>query len=84
MLNMGVIANVFPFAGNALPLVSYGGSSMVSSLVGIGILMNIARSNSKKDSAAAEGRSYSAVIDMRRGDRRRRVSRSFGPSSTEK
>lgn len=83
MLNMGVMVNLFPFAGNALPLISYGGSSMVSTMIGIGILMNISRSNSKKDSAAVEGRSYSAVIDMRRGDRRRRVPRSFGPSSTK-
>jgi cell division protein FtsW len=83
MLNMGVIANVFPFAGNALPMVSYGGSSMVSTLLGIGILMNIARSNSKTRSAAVEGRSYGAVINLRRGDRRRRVSRPLGPSGPQ-
>jgi cell division protein FtsW len=83
LLNMGVMVNLFPFAGNALPLISYGGSSMVTTMIGVGILMNISRSNIKKSSAAVEGRSYSAVIDMRRGDRRRRVSRSFGPSSTE-
>ncbi len=83
LLNMGVMVNLFPFAGNALPLVSYGGSSMVSTMIGIGILMNISRSNSKKSSAAAEGRSNSAVIDMRRRDRRRRVSGAFGPSGTQ-
>jgi cell division protein FtsW len=83
ILNMGVMVNLFPFAGNALPLVSYGGSSMVSTMVGIGILMNIARSNSKKEAAKTEGRSYGAVIDMRRRDRRRRVPRSIGPSGTE-
>ena len=80
---MGVIVNVFPFAGNALPLISYGGSSMVSTLLGIGILMNIARSNSKKNSAAVEGRSYGAVINLRRGDRRRRLPRSLGSSGTQ-
>jgi len=83
LLNMGVIVNVFPFAGNALPLISYGGSSMVSTLIGIGILMNIARSNSKKNSAAVEGRSYGAVINLRRGDRRRRLPRSLGSSGTQ-
>ncbi len=83
LLNMGVIVNVFPFAGNALPLISYGGSSMVSTLIGIGILMNIARSNSQKNSAVVEGRSYGAVINLRRGDRRRRVSRSVGSSGTQ-
>ncbi len=84
ILNMGVMVNLFPFAGNALPFVSYGGSSMVSTMIGVGILMNIARSNSKKESASSEGRSYGAVIDMRRRDRRRRVPRSFGSSGTEK
>ena len=83
ILNMGVMVNLFPFAGNALPFVSYGGSSMASTMIGIGILMNIARSNSKKETASNEGRSYGAVINMRRGDRRRRVPRSFGSSGSE-
>jgi cell division protein FtsW len=83
MLNMGVIVNLFPFAGNALPLVSYGGSSMVSTLIGIGILLNIARSNSKKQAAVVEGRSYGAVINLRRGDRRRRVSRTLRSPGTQ-
>lgn len=83
ILNTGVMVNLFPFAGNALPLVSYGGSSMVSTMIGIGILMNVARSNSKKESASSEGRSYGAVIDMRRRDRRRRVPRSVGSTGTE-
>ena len=84
ILNMGVMVNLFPFAGNALPFVSYGGSSMASTMIGIGILMNIARSNSRKETANNEGRSYGAVINMRRGDRRRSVPRSFGSSGTEK
>ena len=79
LLNMGVMVSVFPFAGNALPLISYGGSSMVSTMAGIGILMNVHRSSSQKDSANIEGRSYGAVIDMRRRDRRRRVSGPVGP-----
>jgi len=83
ILNMGVMVNLFPFAGNALPFVSYGGSSMASTMIGIGILMNIARSNSKKETANNEGRSYGAVINMRRGDRRRSVPRSFGSSGSE-
>lgn len=83
LLNMGVMVNLFPFAGNALPFISYGGSSMVSNMIGIGILMNIARSNSKKEAATTEGRSYGAVIDLRRRDRRRRVSRPVGSSGTQ-
>ncbi len=82
LLNMGVIVNLFPFAGNALPLVSYGGSSMFSTLAGIGILMNIANSTSTKKIAQSEGRSFGAVIDLRRRDRRRRVSRPGGSGGT--
>ena len=78
LLNMGVMVSVFPFAGNALPLISYGGSSMVATMAGIGILMNVHRSSSQKNSANIEGRSYGAVVDMRRRDRRRRVSRPVG------
>lgn len=79
LLNMGVMVNLFPFAGNALPLISYGGSSMISTLAGIGIIMNVARSSARRDSAAIEGRSYSAVVDMRRRDRRGGVSRPGSP-----
>jgi len=78
VVNTGQMVNLVPFAGNALPLISYGGSNMVSVLAGIGILMNVARSSSQ-DPAAPDGRSFSAVVDLRRGDRRRRVSRPVGP-----
>jgi cell division protein FtsW len=79
LINMGQMVNLVPFAGNALPLISYGGSSIVSILAGIGVLMNVARSSADKESAAADGKAYSAVVNLRRGDRRRRVSRPRGP-----
>ncbi len=79
-INMGVIVNLFPFAGNALPFMSAGGSSMVSSLIGIGLLMNIARV-SKMQSANPEGRSQGAVVDLRRRDRRGRVPSPLGSES---
>lgn len=74
ILNMGVMVNLFPVAGNALPLISYGGSMMVTSLGAIGLLFNIHRiSNEKK--TASERRSLDAPVDLRRGDGGRRVSR---------
>ncbi len=42
-VNMGVMVGLMPFAGNALPLISYGGSSLLATMVAFGILMNIAR-----------------------------------------
>ncbi len=41
LVNMGVVTATLPFTGMTLPFVSYGGSSMVSSLAGVGILFNI-------------------------------------------
>lgn len=79
-INMGVLVNLLPFAGNALPLISSGGSSLVTTLAGIGILLNIAR-QSKMETKSVERSTSHAVVDLRRGDRRRSVSRPVDPSS---
>jgi cell division protein FtsW len=42
-INMAVLVGLVPFAGNALPFISAGGSNLTVSLIGIGILLNIAR-----------------------------------------
>jgi len=76
-INMTVMVGLLPFAGNALPFISAGGSNLTASLAAIGILMNISRQGgSLKTGDDNEDRStYGAVIDLRRRDRRRRVSR---------
>ncbi len=43
LINMAVITAIFPFTGMPMPFLSYGGSSMAISLVGVGILLNISR-----------------------------------------
>lgn len=43
LVNIGAVTAALPVTGVPLPLVSFGGSSLVVSLVGMGILMNIAR-----------------------------------------
>ncbi len=73
-INMMVMVGLLPFAGNALPFVSAGGSNLIASLAAIGILLNISRQRGEA-SYEEERRSYSAVVDLRRWDRRRRVSR---------
>ena len=73
-INMTVMVGLLPFAGNALPFVSAGGSNLVSSLAAIGILLNISRQRGAGTNEE-EWRSYSAAVDLRRWNRRRRVPR---------
>lgn len=40
-VNMGMVSGILPVVGVPLPLISYGGTSMVSLLLGFGILMSI-------------------------------------------
>lgn len=42
-VNIGVVTGSLPITGITLPLMSYGGSSLVITLAGIGILLNISR-----------------------------------------
>ncbi len=41
VINIGMVTGIMPVVGMPLPLISYGGSSIITSLTGIGILMNI-------------------------------------------
>ena len=43
MLNIGAASGSIPFTGVPLPFVSYGGSSLVITLAGVGLLLNISR-----------------------------------------
>ena len=41
VINMGMVIGLLPVVGVPLPFFSYGGTSMVTSMVGVGILLNI-------------------------------------------
>ena len=76
LVNMAVMVGLLPFAGNALPFISAGGSNLVSTLCAIGIMLNISRQsgeNVKKEEN--DRRSFGAVVNLRRGNGRRSVSR---------
>jgi len=73
--NMAGILGLLPFAGNALPFVSAGGSSLIVSMMAIGILLNISRYSAEKREEE-ERRTFSEVVGLRRWNRRGRVSRS--------
>ncbi len=73
-INMASVVNLIPYAGNALPFVSKGGSNLMVTMVAIGILLNISRLSVKTQEE--NGRFFSAVVDLRGRNRRRGVSRS--------
>src|SRR6266498_1414815 len=77
LINMAVMVGLMPFAGNALPFVSAGGSNLVSTLCAIGIMLNISRQSGESVKKEENNwRSFGAVVDLRRGNGRRSVSRS--------
>ncbi len=43
LINMAVVTGTIPFTGIALPFISVGGSSLVTCLVGVGIMLNVSR-----------------------------------------
>lgn len=75
LINMAVMVGLMPFAGNALPFISAGGSNLVVSLGAIGILLNISRQSGMTVEEGNDWRSFGAVVDLRWRNRRRRVSR---------
>jgi cell division protein FtsW len=77
LINMSAMVGLVPFAGNALPFISAGGSNLVSTICGIGIMLNISHQSGeivKKEEN--DWRSFGAVVDLRRGNGRRSVPRS--------
>ena len=43
LINMAAITSLIPLTGIPLPFISYGGSALITSLVGVGILLSISR-----------------------------------------
>lgn len=72
-INMAVMVNLLPFAGNALPFISAGGSNLLVSLAAIGVLLNISRLASRVK--GEDVHVFGSTVDLRWRDRRRRVSR---------
>jgi len=76
LMNMAVASGMIPSTGIPLPFISYGGSSVVFSLVAVGILLNVADHNAR---SAVEGESK-----PRRRERRVREGATLVSSSDEK
>ena len=65
LINMGVVTTLLPVIGVPLPLVSYGGSSLVATLTGVGIVLAFARARPRD----AEPTDDTGSADNRRGER---------------
>ncbi len=60
LVNLGAVTGLLPITGVPLPFVSYGGSSLVVSLAGIGVLVNVATAPSRESARAATPRAKKA------------------------
>lgn len=52
-INIGVVAGILPVIGLPLPFVSYGGSSIIASLLAVGVLLSFARTEPGAEEAIA-------------------------------
>ncbi len=68
LLNIAVVTATLPYAGIPLPFISYGGSSLLTSMASVGLLLSISRGN-----RVARGKRHAGVT-IGRGNRRARVS----------
>ena len=61
LFNISVVTSILPAKGIPLPFISYGGSSVVVSLIGVGILLSISRlgGSQRKEAARAPQRNTS-------------------------
>jgi cell division protein FtsW len=70
-VNMAATIGLAPLTGIPLPFVSYGGSSLVVMLAGVGVLLNIARGDGGRAAAAVPDRGRRDGRTRRAGARRR-------------
>ncbi|HEU6445693.1 MAG TPA: putative lipid II flippase FtsW [Gaiellaceae bacterium] len=72
LINIAAVMGAAPLTGITLPFVSYGGSSLIVGLAGVGILLNIAGDHGRASRARVPDRSRGNSRTRASGDRRRR------------
>jgi cell division protein FtsW len=75
LLNMSVVLALLPTKGIPLPFISYGGSSLVPTLAGVGILLNISQYANRRAGAYDDG-DYEEERQPSRSTRKRPVRQS--------
>lgn len=76
LLNIASMLNLIPSTGIALPFLSFGGSSLVTALLGAGLLLSVSRVTARLN--MPEGRGVSASYDRGWGNRWSRLSSTRG------
>lgn len=66
LLNIGVATGVLPTTGLPLPFFSYGGNSLLASLLSAGLLIRVARESSEAEVVSLESRRQSVAQRRRR------------------
>jgi cell division protein FtsW len=79
LINIGVASGALPTTGLPLPMVSYGGSSMLSSLIIAGLLIRVAREAREADVVTMPGTAQPQPVQTIPSRRRRRHSSSQTP-----
>jgi cell division protein FtsW len=77
IVNLGAVTGMLPITGVPLPLLSYGGSSLVVTLAAIGILVNVARASAPASARGSNNGSRGGTFGASparasQGERRRR------------
>jgi cell division protein FtsW len=73
LLNIAVMLALVPPTGVTLPFISYGGSSLVTLLVGVGLLLSVQRVSLLRESQGKRRSDVTADLTRSRGDRRSRI-----------
>lgn len=69
LVNMATVTDTLPITGVPLPLVSYGGSSVVATLAAIGVLLNIASQGVRRPFLSPSKPRKHEALDLGRRDR---------------
>jgi cell division protein FtsW len=83
LMNMLALTGLMPFAGNPLPFFSLGGSSLLFTMCGVGIILNISRLSEEKQ-LEEDRRTFGALINLRGRNWRRRISRPRRTRTTDR